>query len=125
MNVNKLLVDTLTPFVKSKDEVSQDIYIGKEEKYITFNYEDERVVQSGDDMPDIEGVWMQVHYFSPLKLSTGDLTINQIKKQIRSALFNAGFSYAQITSLFDAETKKNHIVFSCSIAGKTDYESEE
>lgn len=125
MNVNKLVVDTLTSFVKSKNEVSQDVYLGKEEKYITFNYEDERAIQIGDNMPDLEGTWIQVHLFCPVKLKTGDQTINQIKKQIRSALFNAGFSYAQITSLFDQETMKNHIVFSCSIAGKADYESEE
>lgn len=125
MNVSKLVVDTLTPFVKSKDEVSEDVYLGKEERYITFNYEDERAIQSGDNMPDLEGTWIQVHFFSPVIVKTGEQTVNQIKKQIRSALFNAGFSYAQITPLFDKETMKKHIVFSCSIAGKAEYESEE
>lgn len=110
MNVNKLIIDTLKPLVP---DVVPTKYTGTNTTYITFNYEDDRAVEFADDAPIIDVAYTQIHLFCPRTFN-----FNNLKKQIRSALFKAGFSYPSVTILYEDETEINHIIFQCEIEGE-------
>lgn len=112
MNVNKLIIDTLSPLVP---DVVPMAYTGTNDTYITFNYEDDRGEVFADDEPLIDIAYLQIHLFC-----SGNF--NTLKKQIRSKLFGAGFSYPAITTLYEEDTKKYHIIFQCSIEGNSETE---
>jgi len=114
MNVNSLIINTISPLgypvVPSK-------YTGTNPTYIVFNYVDDRDEVFADNEPIIDIAYMQIHLFCPVTFN-----FHTLKKQIRSKLFKAGFSYPQITTLYEDETSKNHIVFECEIEGKSETE---
>ena len=88
--------------------VVANVYTGTATTYITFNFPKDSVAQSGDNTPIIDEVAVQVHLFTPNKPTT-------LKKQIRAKLFKAGFTYADVTRLYESDTKLNHIIFECEI----------
>ena len=114
MNVNKLIIDTLKPLVP---DVVPDVYTGTNKTYITFNYADDRAAIFADNEPQIDIASMQIHLFMPDTLNPMTL-----KKQIRSKLFRAGFSYPEITRVHEDDTKLNHIIFECDIEGEPESE---
>lgn len=122
MNVNKLILDTLKPL---GHPVVFNIYEGewidgkfvKKDIYITFNYEDERGELFADDEPITDIAYLQIHLFAPINFN-----FMSLKKQIRSRLFRAGFSYPTITTIYEEETKTNHLVYQCSIEGASETE---
>jgi hypothetical protein len=122
LNVNILIIDTLSPVVPNDtpDEANIKLnkYSGTSETYVTFNYEDDRATHYEDNEPKIDTAFLQIHLFCP-----ADFNYNTLKKQIRSKLYRAGFSYPQITGPFyEDETGKNHIVFQCQIDGQSETE---
>lgn len=114
MNVNTLIIDTLKPLIP---DVVPTKYTGTNTTYITFNYEDDRAGTFADDEPQEDVAYMQIHLFCPRTYN-----INKVKKQIRSRLFKAGFSYPRVTVLYEDDTETNHIVFQCEIEGNTEAE---
>lgn len=114
MNVNNLIISTLSPIVA---DVVPTKYTGTATTYITFNYEDDRGVAFADDTPIADVAYLQIHLFCPRTSN-----YHSKKTQIRKALFNAGFSYPQITSLYEDETETNHIIFQCEIEGNSETE---
>ncbi|MFA7256794.1 MAG: hypothetical protein WC047_04400 [Kiritimatiellales bacterium] len=92
-------------------------YSGTATTYITFNYEDDRAIEYADDKPIIDAAYIQVHLFAP-----GTFDFMSVKRQIRFKLFKAGFTYPTVTSLYETETKTNHVVFQCSISGASESE---
>lgn len=114
MNVNSLIIKTLKPLVP---DVVATKYTGTNETYITFNYEDDRGEVFADDEPLIDVAYMQIHLFCPRAFN-----FNQLKKQIRSALFKVGFSYPEVQPLYEDDKEINHIVFFCSIEGEPEVE---
>lgn len=121
MNVNKLIIDTLTPIIPNdtpgEPNVKLNKYSGDSGTYVVFNYADDRGEVFADDAPEIDTASLQIHLFCPEKFNYMTL-----KKQIRSKLFQAGFSYPQISSLYESDTKLNHIIFECEIAGNPETE---
>lgn len=115
MNVNKLIIDTLKPLVP---DVEPDDYEGENTTYITFNYADDRAVLFGNDEPLIDEVDMQIHLFCPHSFN-----VKNLKKQIRLALFGAGFTYPIITEFYEKDTKTTHIIYECSMSGATEREA--
>ena len=102
--LNELLVDTLSGL---SIDVSQDLYTGKKNKYIVFSYEDDRGELYADNKPKKNRVWMQIHLYLP-----NNEDYRKLKKEIRSRLFEIGFSYAQIAiNTVETETKLRHICF--------------
>ena len=112
MNVNQLITTTLSPLGLP---IEQDIYSGNETKWITYSYADERATLHADDAPQIDTAEIQIHLFVPSKFN-----YFQLKKQIRSLLFGAGFSYATIVTLLEDNIR--HLVFECSVEGKSETE---
>lgn len=101
--------------------VTPDFFGGGEEEYITFNYADDRATAFADDEPLLVEADMQIHYFLPAKKS-----YLEAKKQMRRALFEAGFTYPEVTEFVEPDGRgggTRHIVFECRI--ENDYELEE
>ncbi len=85
--------------------VAQNLYTGAESRYFVFNYQTVPLAHA-DDSPDYERVLMQVHLYCPNTMNTMTL-----KKQVKDALENAGFTYPSSENVGD-ETAQ-HIVFEC------------
>lgn len=121
MNVGKLIINALQPLIPNPNPdiptVAFNVYKGTEKPYITFNYADDRAVRFKDNKPDIDRASMQIHLFIPEPINYMTL-----KKQIRSRLFGAGFTYPQVSEIYESATKLNHIVFECEIAGESERE---
>jgi len=114
MDVNKKVIDTLS--VLGHPVVFLN-YTGAASTYITFNYEDDRAEFYADDGPEIDVAYLMIHLFTP-----GDFNFMALKKQIRSKLFKAGFTYPQVDSFYEEDTKINHVVFRCQIDGSPESE---
>ncbi len=122
MNVNKLIVDTLTPIIPNDTPDTPNIkhlkYSGLSNTYIVFNYTDDRGELFADDTPQEDIASLQIHLFCP-----GDYNYLNLKKQIRSKLFAAGFTYPEIPfDTYEKDTDKKHIVFECEIDGNSEVE---
>lgn len=72
---------------------AQDIYEGKEDKYITFTYEDERSGLDADNGWDETTVAMQVQLITPVKYN-----YFPYKDQLKTLLEAYGFSIERIQS---------------------------
>ena len=73
-------------------------YSGTEKRYIEFDLYDDQGILYSDNAPGCDILTVQVHLFLPLEEN-----YFSIKKQIRDALFDAGFSYADITEITEPE----------------------
>ena len=65
--------------------VTQDVYEGKGDKWITFTYEDERPGQIGDNSVTDDIAYMQVNLFTPKRFDYMEL-----KEKIKSYLESIG-----------------------------------
>ena len=83
-------------------------YEGSEKKYFTYNYAADHGRDFGDDAPGCNEVSVQVHFFLPLKEN-----FQAEKAQIRQWLFDAGFTWPEVTVLEEDDTKTRHIIFEC------------
>jgi hypothetical protein len=114
MDVNKLIIESLSPLGYPVEFIT---YTGKDKTYITFNCTDDRGEIFVDNKPIIDTVSMQIHLFIPNKVN-----YMKLKKQIRTKLINAGFTYPEITILADDDI--NHLVFECEYSGISETEEE-
>lgn len=107
MTVNQKIIEALKPF---EIPVIPDVYEGNEKEYCTFNYADDRGGDFGDNKPLTDIAYMQIHYFAPLKKD-----YLKKKREIRKALFEAGFTYPEVTENNEYENGIRHLVFECEI----------
>lgn len=107
MTVNEKIIAALTGF---GIPVTPDFFGGDASEYFTFNYADDRAGDFGDDCPINVIAYMQIHYFCEMKK---DYLL--MKKKIRKALFDAGFSYPEVTDATLLDGGIRHLVFECSI----------
>lgn len=107
MTIHAKIIQALKPFGMP---VKPDLYTGTEKRYIIFNYADDRAVLFADNAPLCVVAYMQIHLFIPL-----DEDYLNIKSRIRKALFDAGFTYPEVTEQIENDTKKRHIIFECEI----------
>lgn len=105
MTVNAIIKSTLDPF---GDEVQAGEYIGKADRYYTFNYS---IIGGdfGDDAPGHERYIVQVHFICPRTFNS----VAQIQ-QTKQRLYAAGFTWPNVTNASDADGQ--HIVFECETA---------
>lgn len=87
-----------------------DVYKGSEKRWITYNYADDYGTDFADDAPETVINSVQVHLFLPV-----NEPFTQLKKKIRRALFEAGFTFPEITIQTEDEEKIRHIIFECDI----------
>lgn len=86
-----------------------DVYKGDNKVgWITYNYSDDYGDNYSDDAPGAVVVTVQVHLFLPLQKD-----FIRLKNKIRRALFEEGFTFADITILVEDEEKIRHIIFEC------------
>ena len=119
MDVNELIITTLSPLNYPIDMDKYNPSVGEVPSpiYITFNYEDDRGEVFADNKPKVDIAYIQIHLFAPESFN-----YMLLKKQIRSKLFKAGFTYAKVTQRHETDTKINHIIFQCEISGKSETE---
>lgn len=87
-----------------------DVYKGEECKWITYNYADDYGTDFADDVPETIINSVQIHLFLPQ-----NEPFTRLKTKIRSILFEAGFTFPEITVLTEEEEKIRHIIFECDI----------
>lgn len=87
-----------------------DVYKGPKKQWITYNYSDDYGTNFADDAPDTVINSVQIHVFLPV-----DEPFTQLKNRIRTALFEAGFTFPEITIRTEGEEKIRHIILECDI----------
>lgn len=113
MSVNTIIINALKPFGYP---CKPDIYTGKEKCYFTFNHEDERGGDYGDNEPGCIEHYMQIHLFCKIRDDDGsNVNYLDLKNKVREALFHAGFTYPVVTELSEPEKNIRHIVYECDI----------
>lgn len=90
MDLNEMLIKLLG---ETGLPVEQDLYEGKEDKYIVFTYEDERPEASGDNRPIADTAYLQIQLITPK-----DFNYFILKQKIRNLLEGADFSVTSIRS---------------------------
>ena len=107
MTVNRKIIDALA-FLKIP--VAESFYDGKEEEYITFETPIDSGADFGDDEPGKIIVQVRVHWWIPIKKN-----YLAVKKKIRNALHDAGFTFPYVRILPDPDTLIRHVLFECEI----------
>lgn len=115
MTVNEIIITALSPFGV---DVTPDFFGEGDEEYFTFNYADDRASDFGDDSPTHTVAYMQIHYFCPVKKD-----YLEMKKKVRKALFDAGFTYPVVTDATSSGDDERHLVFECSIENEYELET--
>mgnify|MGYP001850821452 CR=1 FL=1 len=87
-----------------------DVYNGTEKQYFTYNYADDYGNDYADDAPQTVINSVQVHFFLPRSRPFATM-----KNKIRNALFEAGFTFPEITIQIEDDEKTRHIIFECDI----------
>lgn len=113
MTVNQKIISAITPYVTN---CVYGAYTGTSTTYCVFYFPKTSVESMGDDTAVIDIIPVEVHLFTPDNYLT-------LKKQIRASLKNAGFTYPNVTCLFETDTKLNHILFECEIKGHSETET--
>lgn len=101
--MNKIVMDLLKTLGYPIDYIA---YRGTEDKYFVFNYITEEGLLFADDKAIYDTYPMQIHFFCPSSFNH-----LSIKKQVKDLLINNGFIYPRIRTIYEKETKYNHIVF--------------
>lgn len=100
MNVNKEIQELE---IITELPVSPDMYSGEEEKYITYEYTDERPVFWGDDTTMYDQATVRVNLYTPPKFNYMEL-----KHKIRDYLETLGV-VEDISSWLENFTTKNNL----------------
>lgn len=115
MTVNERIIQALSPFGL---KVVPDFYGEGEKEYFTFNYADDRAVNFADNKPINVIAYMQIHYFCPVKKD-----YLHLKREVRKALLEAGFTYPSVTDATVSGDDERHLVFECSIENEYEIET--
>ena len=106
-SVNAIIVRALSSFSLP---VAENLYEGKNAEYFTYNFADDRGADFGDNAPQADIAYMQVHYICPLHQSYAEM-----KKRIRQALVDAGATWPEVTDASDMAERLRHLVFEFEI----------
>ena len=88
--------------------VAEKLYEGDEDEYITWNLADDIGADYGDNSPGTNTLFVQVHYVCPW---LDDYFLK--KRLIRELLYDAGFTWPEVTDASDANVRMRHFVFEC------------
>lgn len=107
MNLNELLKKTLK---QTGLPICQDEYTGTGDRYILFNYTDERPALFADNRPGAYTVYLNLQLITPKGYNYFDL-----KKRIRALLEKADFTvrsvYSFLGDTYQGTEKKRQTVF--------------
>lgn len=110
MTVNEKIITALEPLGYP---VVPDLYTGEKTTYITFNYSTHGGLFA-NDAPGYDICLVQAHLLAPYGQNTVSL-----RRQIKRALFGAGFTWPAETDAGSGARKEErvgqHIVFECQI----------
>jgi hypothetical protein len=104
MSINETLRAVLEPIAPAE----ADVYEGKKEVYITFNY-GTNPDNFGDDEPEHERVSVQVHLYAPLGYD-----ITKKRRAVKKALASVSDTWPTYTNATDKDGQ--HHVFESEIA---------
>lgn len=118
-SVNSLIVEALSPFGLP---IADRLYLGEKDEYFVYVLTNDQVADSGDDTAQAYVAYIQVHYICPLSKSYANM-----RRQIRRALVDSGFSPPEIFDVSDltaeAEAERvRHLVFETDIENDFDME---
>ena len=113
MSVNAKIIASVAPYVP---DCVFGSYEGTSTTYCTFIFPQDSVAVNGDNGAILDNTAVQLHLFTPGNYLT-------LKKQIRASLLNNGFTYPQVTCLYETDTKLNHIIFECDIISASETEA--
>lgn len=108
MNVNRKIkcLEAVTGY-----PVRQDIYRGKEDKYIVFTYEDERTALEADNEELAGTAYLQITLYTP-----ADYNYFSDKRKIKKELRDQGFNVESVQSWLEGENHRiRHTVFTVNI----------
>jgi hypothetical protein len=120
MNVNPLIMSALSPIFPTIP-IKADVYKGEDYKYIVFQYLDDRPAGNADNVDIIEETSIRVNYYTKNEGQTEDL--QEVRKSIKKALRNAGFTLMPSGESYDEEVGKYRVYVEAWIAGDSDVES--
>jgi hypothetical protein len=105
MSVNSIIIGALAT---NGYPVEFNDYDGSALTFFTFNFADERGGLFCDDQPEAVQTSVQIHFFSPK-------TFNHLalKNKVRNDLLALGFSYPTVITLYEDDSKLNHLIFEC------------
>lgn len=114
MTVNEKIIKALEPFgIPVRADFSDD----DKEEYFTFNYIGDMAGSFGDDAPLNVIACMQIHYVSPIEMDP-----LMLKKRIRKALLENGFTYPEVTDATEKGDSIRHLIFECEIENEFEME---
>lgn len=90
MNVNEMLIKL---FESLGLEAQQDEYVGNQDKYVIFVYEDEEPAENGDNQVLADAVYLQIQLITPKSFNYFSL-----KRKIKFALEKEEFFVTSIRS---------------------------
>lgn len=88
--------------------IEEDVYIGQQESWLTFNFPLLSPGLCADDNIEIEQYTIQIHLFIPSKKN-----YREIVTSIKEYLNENDMLLNDITYLYESDTKLKHIVFEC------------
>ncbi len=107
MKIAELISDTLFGIGLP---IAEKLYEGDDEEFITWNLADDIGADFGDNNPGTNTLFVQIHYVCPWVMD-----YHPKKRIIRQLLFDAGFTWPEITDVSDASVRMRHFVFECQI----------
>lgn len=102
MSIGERIKSAVAPIVP---EVSADTYSGNAQTYCTWNAT-EIPTAHADNEPHAIQYLAQLHLFMPFRANP-----TQIKRQLRRALLDAGFTAPTVETVEASEAEGRHIVF--------------
>ncbi len=106
MSINRDVIQALAPFGFPVEFMHYD---GKADAYFVFNFENEEPVAFSDDEPEFEEYNLQLHFFSNKSFNHV-----QLKRDVKNRLRALGWDYPRAFTLYEEDTKKNHLIFTTS-----------
>jgi hypothetical protein len=107
MTINKAIRSALKPYIDEGWPVTPDTNRTKAEHYFTFNTYYDQGSDFGDDAPEHNRLSAYVHMYLPVKEN-----YLEHKRLVRQMLFDAGFSYANVTETVDPDDEGyRHLIF--------------
>ena len=79
------------------------------------NFAAESGDEFGDDIPEVDHYWIRLKYYFPM----GENQV-RMRKTVRNRLFEAGFSYAEITEVSFPDEGMDGLEFDCEYIAESE-----
>lgn len=116
MTLRKHITNALSEY---KKPIEENYYEGSEREWFTWNIADERAIEHEAGKAIVDCISVQIHLFLEK-----DTKYEALKKGIKNSLIKNGFTYPSVKILFEDDSKKRHIIFSCEIVAESEEDNE-